>query len=297
MNTDTMNLKASVDFTQLVRETHDVGLNKKVLCPFHDDRTPSCHVYKDGFHCFACGEHGDHIDWLKHVHQLTTAEAINALERRAGGSLLTRPRCSTFSPKTAPYKPVSAEVLAAHHRQADKLSHIPAAMAGRGFTLEDLRVLSFAASGEDAIFPVTGPNGSVLALKLRFARPQGGQRYRYVTPGHGTPAWCSPDLLEHDTVLLVEGELNGMACWLAAPHLAVMGIAGIGGAPHLHALEGRKVYVYADGDDPCRRACALWTAQALDAGASSVYAVAPWHADACEIAGYEGREALAGLLS
>lgn len=297
MSTDIVNLKASVDFAQLVSETHEVGLNKKVLCPFHDDRTPSCHVYKNGFHCFACGEHGDHIDWLKHVHQLTTAEAINALERRAGGSVIASPRRSAFSPKTVPYKPVSAEMLAAHHRQADKLSHIPAATAGRGFTLEDLRVLRFAASGEDAIFPVTGPEGNVLALKRRLAQPQSGQRYRYVTPGHGTPAWCSPDLLERDTVLLVEGELNGMACWLAAPHLTVMGIAGTGGTPHLHALAGRKVFVYADDDDPGRRARALWTTQALDAGASSVYAVAPWHADACEIAGREGREVLAGLLS
>ena len=34
----------------------------KILCPFHDDHNPSCHVYPGGddphYHCFACGAHG-----------------------------------------------------------------------------------------------------------------------------------------------------------------------------------------------------------------------------------------------
>lgn len=27
----------------------------KILCPFHDDHTPSLHVYEDGLYCFVCG--------------------------------------------------------------------------------------------------------------------------------------------------------------------------------------------------------------------------------------------------
>jgi len=31
----------------------------KILCPFHDEKTPSCHLYADGhYHCFGCGAHG-----------------------------------------------------------------------------------------------------------------------------------------------------------------------------------------------------------------------------------------------
>jgi Toprim domain/CHC2 zinc finger len=32
---------------------------EKINCPFHDDRTPSCHLYPDGhYHCFGCKAHG-----------------------------------------------------------------------------------------------------------------------------------------------------------------------------------------------------------------------------------------------
>jgi len=39
-------------------------VNGKICCPFHDDSTPSLHIYTDHFHCFGCGAHGDAIDWL-----------------------------------------------------------------------------------------------------------------------------------------------------------------------------------------------------------------------------------------
>jgi DNA polymerase I-like protein with 3'-5' exonuclease and polymerase domains len=31
----------------------------KILCPFHEEKTPSCHIYADGhYHCFGCSAHG-----------------------------------------------------------------------------------------------------------------------------------------------------------------------------------------------------------------------------------------------
>jgi DNA polymerase I-like protein with 3'-5' exonuclease and polymerase domains len=43
----------------------------KILCPFHDDHTPSLHIYPGGddphYHCFTCGAHGSlddlEVDW------------------------------------------------------------------------------------------------------------------------------------------------------------------------------------------------------------------------------------------
>ena len=51
----------------------------KILCPFHDDHRPSCHIYADHFYCFVCGAHGDHIDWLREVEGLNFREALDAL--------------------------------------------------------------------------------------------------------------------------------------------------------------------------------------------------------------------------
>ncbi len=299
MSVDVQALKAAVDFRQLAIETHDVDRTGKVLCPSHSDRSPSCHIYENGFHCFACGAHGDHVDWLRLVHNLGVAEAIKELGRRAGGYVPAPAsgRASTpLKPRATSFKPVAPDVLTQHWRLASRLSRVPSSMEGRGFTFENLEHLGFAAPGDDAVFPITGPDGVVLALKRRYVRPYRGQRYRYTTPGHGTPAWCSPGFSDQDEVLVVEGELNAMACWLAAPELAVMGVAGTGGSLHLDALRDRTVYVYADGDEPGRKACGKWATRVLAAGAAKVHALAPWHADACDIAGQEGRGVLAELI-
>ena len=43
----------------------NVGRNGKVSCPFHEDRTPSLHVYRDprrGWHCYGCGRGGSVYD-------------------------------------------------------------------------------------------------------------------------------------------------------------------------------------------------------------------------------------------
>jgi hypothetical protein len=54
--------------------------NNKVACPFHDDAEPSCVIYPDHFHCFACGEHGSRLDWLTRVEGMAVAEAISTIK-------------------------------------------------------------------------------------------------------------------------------------------------------------------------------------------------------------------------
>src|SRR5262249_28471611 len=51
---------------------------------FHEDGTPSLHVYPDHFHCFGCGAHGDHIDWLMMVEGKSRDAAIRLLENWGG---------------------------------------------------------------------------------------------------------------------------------------------------------------------------------------------------------------------
>ena len=51
-----------------------------VSCPFHDDQTPSCRIYEDHFHCFGCGAHGNHLDWLMQVESIEREEARAMLE-------------------------------------------------------------------------------------------------------------------------------------------------------------------------------------------------------------------------
>lgn len=41
----------------------EVNRHGKALCPFHNDRHPSLYVADDHYYCFACGAHGDVIDF------------------------------------------------------------------------------------------------------------------------------------------------------------------------------------------------------------------------------------------
>ena len=48
-----------------------------IHCPFHNgDRTPSCKIYKDSFHCHACGANGDAIDFVSKMENCSFKEAF-----------------------------------------------------------------------------------------------------------------------------------------------------------------------------------------------------------------------------
>ena len=57
----------------------DVNRYGKALCPFHNDRHPSLYVADDYYYCFACGEHGDVIDFVGRLFQLSPYDAAQKL--------------------------------------------------------------------------------------------------------------------------------------------------------------------------------------------------------------------------
>jgi DNA polymerase len=69
--------EVKVALTDLISEPVAGG---KICCPFHDDRTPSLHIYADHFHCFVCGAHGDQVDWLVQVEGMDRDKAVRVLE-------------------------------------------------------------------------------------------------------------------------------------------------------------------------------------------------------------------------
>lgn len=56
------------------------------LCPFHSEKTPSCHVNvgKQFFHCFGCGAGGDVITFTMKAENLEYIEAVRFLAERSG---------------------------------------------------------------------------------------------------------------------------------------------------------------------------------------------------------------------
>jgi CHC2 zinc finger len=292
-------LKADVDFRSLVVETHTINHSSKVLCPFHSDTSPSCHIYPDGFKCYSCGASGDALDWLEQVQGYSKVDAVKELERRSG--IITEPsprRERTVSKpltlcKSCESEPLPMNVTNLHLKRASRLDYIPLSLEGRGFTLEDLQALQLASENDDALIPIFRPDGLIVAIKCRrYTLKDKEQRYVYLTAKCGTPAWCSPNFSRYDTVLIIEGELNAAICYVVYPEMAYMGVAGTGGCLWLETLKGKQVYVYADGDKAGQKARDRWAQAACDAGARKVLLVDSWEMDACEIAGKHGRDVL-----
>ena len=62
------------------------GRDYVCLCPFHNEKTPSCYVHpdKEFFHCFGCGAGGDVITFTMKYNNLDYWEAVKLLAERGG---------------------------------------------------------------------------------------------------------------------------------------------------------------------------------------------------------------------
>ncbi|MGB1147100.1 MAG: CHC2 zinc finger domain-containing protein, partial [Alphaproteobacteria bacterium] len=62
------------------------GREWTACCPFHNEKTPSFYVNneKGFYHCFGCGEHGDHIGFVMNHDGQTFIEAVETLANEAG---------------------------------------------------------------------------------------------------------------------------------------------------------------------------------------------------------------------
>ena len=64
MRYNTDRIKSIVTMPDLA-ERYGVTVRRGMCCcPFHGERHPSLKIYQDGYHCFACGAHGDVISWV-----------------------------------------------------------------------------------------------------------------------------------------------------------------------------------------------------------------------------------------
>lgn len=53
--------------------------NNTALCPFHNDKRPSLNIKNNFYYCHSCGAHGDSIDLIKHIKNISFKEAVNYL--------------------------------------------------------------------------------------------------------------------------------------------------------------------------------------------------------------------------
>lgn len=79
MSYNTDSIKQRVTMPDLINR-YGVAVRRGMCnCPFHGERHPSMKIYDDGFHCFACGAHGDVISWVMQYDRVGFSAACERL--------------------------------------------------------------------------------------------------------------------------------------------------------------------------------------------------------------------------
>ncbi|MFM8824984.1 MAG: DNA primase [Candidatus Nanopelagicus sp.] len=109
------------------------GGQKKGLCPFHDEKSPSFHVTpsKGFFHCFGCQVGGDVIAFIMKLEHLTFTETVERLADRMGYTLRYEAGGVSSGPSINRSRLVAANTAASIFYQEQL--QLPAAQHGRDF--------------------------------------------------------------------------------------------------------------------------------------------------------------------
>ena len=109
------------------------GGQKKGLCPFHDEKSPSFHVTpsKGYFHCFGCQVGGDVIAFIMKLEHLTFMETIERLADRIGYTLRYESTGVNTGPSINRSRLVAANTAASIFYQEQL--QLPTAQIGRDF--------------------------------------------------------------------------------------------------------------------------------------------------------------------
>ena len=280
------NVKAAIDIFDVVAEHVNLDQACQCRCPFHNDRDPSMHVYRDSqlFHCFGCGAHGDVIDFVQRICNCSLPDALKILCEKAG----------------IPFAGLSDAEIAEHGRAMDKYVTLtgvathynerltPAAkdwLHNRGIsdaTIErykigyadgtlsakmgapDIEILADAGivkiyndgSAHDHFCSrIIIPNIVAGKVVHMTGRTIGDANPKYLHLSGGIEHWYNEDGVRSEVVVLTEGVFDALALLQAGFNaMGLYGTNGFGLEDVERLSRCKTVYLCMDGDDAGRKA-------------------------------------------
>lgn len=196
------------------------GVEAKLRCPFHLDKTPSArfNLTNGLFHCFGCGY------------------STNAyhLAKEFGGEI------SKVDIATIPHS--DEEDREWRQLLYCKLATKNKYLASRGVTVDQIKKFQIMSHKDGVLFPIFDKNGLAVGVQERRYHDEP----KYMLHGQRTPVWPMSNL-KYEYLLLVEGVFGVLRCDLYGfKAVCVMGASAI--PPAAKVLEGRKVRIIFDDD-------------------------------------------------
>jgi len=182
----------------------------KVLCPFHDDHSPSLHinVEKIVFRCHVCHADGDFISYL------------------VGATKVERHKvCAELSKYYVLHetKTINADVVERYHEALWQQKEFLDALYNRGVTDFDIRLYRLGFNDGRITIPIKDENGLFVNIRKYLPGAAGSIKFRN-TKGHGAPRLFPMDQLAYDKILLAGGEIKSI---VAAGQLNSHGIGAL----------------------------------------------------------------------
>ena len=173
-------LKRQADIVVVIQDyvsLKKTGATYKGLCPFHGEKTPSFHVYRDKgfFHCFGCGLGGDVIKFLELQEKLGFLDAVKHLAQRFGITLpeveqqTDEQRASTAERETLLKIHEAASAWFREQLLSPAAARVRKQIADRGLTEATIeaQALGFAPSARDGLARALEKQGYSKPLLLR----------------------------------------------------------------------------------------------------------------------------------
>ncbi|MBE3084343.1 DNA primase [Escherichia coli] len=142
-------LKAAVSLVAVVqaqgRQLVKKGKDFTTLCPFHDEKTPSCVISpeKNLYHCFGCNAGGSVLNWVMQTEKLSLRKAAERLKAELGDNpavvpLVTRDEPEIFADDEAGRQKLLGRVVEFYHHTLLTAPEAVAYLKKRRLTHPDL---------------------------------------------------------------------------------------------------------------------------------------------------------------
>lgn len=231
-------------------------VKNKMRCPFHNDHSPSLHVYDDGgWKCFGCGKHGDVLDFIGYLlhgdnydsssHFTDVIDRLGAMDIKPLPAVIQKPKPKPL--RTGPGISLEQVMLWSDNQPSFSREY----WKSRGLTEQIVREFFLGFDGQRYTIPFLY-RYQVLGIKRRQSHIDDGVSAKYTQAKGSVVGLFNADILwTAKEVIICEGEIDAMLlCQHGFPAVSSTGGAGTWKAKWTQLFsQVQSIYIIYDNDE------------------------------------------------